>query len=128
MKNVACGLLLLAVLPLAGGCAAALAGGAGAGTVAYIKGELQANLEAPLGATLGATKRAVTKLDFVMISAAADRLAGEVVARTAQDEKITIALERVTSRVTQVSIRVGMFGDQTLSQVLMDEIKRQLGV
>ena len=119
-------ILLLISLPFISSCTVLVAGGAGAGTVAYIKGELQANLEASFKKSFGATKRAVDNLRFIKISEQADNLTGEIVARTAQDKKITIKLNKVTENMTEISIRVGMFGDQTLSHSLLEEIKKEL--
>lgn len=127
MKNtVVLFILLLISLPLISGCAAVIAGGAGAGTVAYIKGELQTNLEASLEKSVEATKLAVDNLKFIKISEQVDSLTGEIIARTAQDKKITIKLNKVTGKTTKISIRVGVFGDQSLSQSLLEEIKEEL--
>ena len=119
-------LSLMVSLPFVSGCAVILAGSAGAGTVAYIKGELQANLEAPLEKSIEATRSAVENLKFIKISEEVDKLTGEIIARTSQDEKITIQLNKVTENTTKISIRVGMFGDQTLSHSLLEEIKKEL--
>ncbi len=119
-------LSLMVSLPFVSGCAVILAGGAGAGTVAYIKGELQTNLEASLEKSIEATRSAVENLKFIKISEEADKLTGEIIARTSQDEKITIQLNKVTENTTKISIRVGMFGDQSLSHSLLEEIKKEL--
>ncbi len=119
-------LSLMVSLPFVSGCAVILAGSAGAGTVAYIKGELQANLEAPLEKSIEATRSAVENLKFIKISEEVDKLTGEIIARTSQDEKITIQLNKVTENTTKISIRVGMFGDQLLSHSLLEEIKKEL--
>lgn len=117
---------LMLSLPFLNGCAVILAGSAGAGTVAYIKGELQTNLEAPLKKSIAATRSAVENLKFIKISEEVDKLTGEIIARTSQDNKITIKLNKVTENTTKISIRVGMFGDQTLSYSLLEEIKKEL--
>ncbi len=119
-------LSLMVSLPFVSGCAVILAGGAGAGTVAYIKGELQTNLEASLEKSIEATRSAVDNLKFIKISEEVDKLTGEIIARTSQDEKITIQLNKVTENTTKISIRVGMFGDQSLSHSLLEEIKKEL--
>ncbi len=119
-------LSLMVSLPFVSGCAVILAGGAGAGTVAYIKGELQTNLEASLEKSIEATRSAVENLKFIKISEEVDKLTGEIIARTSQDKKITIKLNKVTENTTKISIRVGMFGDQTLSHSLLEEIKKEL--
>jgi len=118
-------LLLMLSLPFMSGCALVLAGGAGAGTAVYIKGELQTNLEAPLQRSVAATNSAVDTLGFMKISEEVDKLAGEIIARTAQDKKIKIKLNKVTENTTKISIRVGMFGDKTLSYSLLEEIKKK---
>ena len=119
-------LSLMVSLPFVSGCAVILAGGAGAGTVAYIKGELQTNLEASLEKSIEATRSAVENLKFIKISEKVDKLTGEIIARTSQDKKITIKLNKVTENTTKISIRVGMFGDQSLSHSLLEEIKKEL--
>jgi len=126
MKIIVIFLLLILSLLFVNGCAVILAGSAGAGTVAYIKGELQTNLEAPLEKSIEATNRAIGNLKFIIISKEVDKLAGEIIARTTQDQKITIKLNKVTENTTKISIRVGIFGDQTLSRNVLDEIKKEL--
>jgi hypothetical protein len=120
-------LLLMLSLPFMSGCALLLAGGAGAagaGTGVYVKGDLETNLEAPLERTIEATNRAIDNLEFVKISEEADKLTGEITARTAQDKKIKIKLDKVTDNTTKISIRVGVFGDKALSYSLLEEIKK----
>lgn len=119
-------LSLMVSLQFVSGCAVILAGSAGAGTVAYIKGELQANLEAPLEKSIEATGSALENLKFIKISEEVDKLTGEIIARTSQDKKITIKLNKVTENTTKISIRVGMFGNQTLSYSLIEEIRKEL--
>jgi hypothetical protein len=106
------------------GCALVLAGSAGAGTAVYVKGELQTNLEAPLERSIEATNRAVNNLEFMKISEEVDKMTGEITARTAQDKKIKIKLDKVTDNTTKISIRVGIFGDKALSHSLLEEIKK----
>ena len=126
MKNIISSVLLLTFLPFISGCAVLLAGSAGAGTVAYIKGGLQTNLEVPLEKSVEATKNALENLKFIKISEQVDNLTGEIIARTAQDKKITIKLNKVTENTTKISIRVGIFGDQSLSHSLLEEIQKEL--
>ncbi|MCK5707322.1 MAG: DUF3568 family protein [Candidatus Aureabacteria bacterium] len=117
---------LTLLLPFISGCAALLAGSAGAGTVAYIRGELQANAEADLEKAVSASNKAITNLQFIKVSEQTDKLASKIICRNAQDKKITITLKKITDNSTEVSIRVGMFGDQTLSLTLLDEINKEL--
>jgi hypothetical protein len=119
-------LSMLVFLPLASGCVALVAGGAGAGSVAYIRGDLQAHLEASLSRSVTATNRAIKSLKYVKISEATDKLASRIVARNARDKKIEINLDKATKNTTSISIRVGMFGDQVISNNLLNEINKRL--
>lgn len=114
--------LALISLLFVNGCAVMVAGSAGAGTVAYIKGELQATLDMTLEKSIEATNEALTRLEFIKISQKSDQLTGEIIARTAQDKKITTKLSKLTASTTQLTIRIGVFGDQTISQRLLEEI------
>ena len=114
--------LLATALAFTSGCVVVAAGAAGAGTVAYLRGELDATVTGPLDTVDAAANRAVQRLQFVKISEAKDALVAEIVARTAQDKKITITLNKVGDTLTRVRIRVGLFGDETISRALLDQI------
>ena len=119
---------LLAALPIAftSGCLAVAAGAAGAGTVAYIRGELDAALSYNLDAVDRATNRAAEQLRFAKINEGSDALARVITLRTAEDKKIEVKLTRTTDTLTQVRIRVGVFGNETVSRALLDKIQANL--
>lgn len=119
---------LLAVLPIAftSGCLAVAAGAAGAGTVAYIRGELDASLSYNLDAVDRATNRAAEQLRFAKINEGSDALARVITLRTAEDKKIEVKLTRTTDTLTQVRIRVGVFGNETVSRALLEKIQANL--
>lgn len=123
--------LLLAVSPLilTGCLAAAAVGGAaaaGAGTVAYIKGELKATEEATLDKTWEATVGAVDELNFLVINKLKDAVSAELEAKTADNKTVKIELKRVTENLTDISIRIGTFGDETLSRYILSKIEARL--
>lgn len=107
------------------GCVVA-AVGAGAGAVAYIRGELEATLDSSLNATVKATDRAISQLEFAKVSEKKDALSANLIARTAQDKKVEIDLIKVGDKVTKVKIRVGVFGDEAVSMAILDKIKQGL--
>lgn len=100
--------------------------GAGAGAVAYIRGELEATVDSSLNATLKASDRAISQLEFAKVSEKKDALSANLVARTAQDKKVEIDLAKVGDKVTKVKIRVGVFGDEAVSMAILDKIKQGL--
>lgn len=123
--------LLLAASPfiLTGCLAAAAVGGAaaaGAGTVAYIKGELKATEEATLEKTWEATVGAVDELEFLVINKIKDAVSAELEAKTADNKTVKIELKRVTENLTDISIRIGTFGDETLSRYILSKIEARL--
>lgn len=116
-------ILLVSTVGFQAGCVVVAAGAAGAGVVAYVRGELETTLEGRLDAVHKAAGRAISQLEFNQISDQKDALTAVVVARTAQDKKIEITLTRVGDNLTKVQIRVGIFGDEDVSRTILDKIK-----
>jgi hypothetical protein len=116
------------VVPVAwtAGCIAVAAAGAGAGTVAYIRGELEGSVNAPLDAADRATNRAAEQLRFAKINEGSDALARIIILRTAEDKKIEVRLTHTSDPITRVRIRVGLFGDEPLSRLLLEKIQANL--
>jgi hypothetical protein len=125
MRSAIALVLLASILGLTG-CALMLGGAAGAGTVAYVKGELKEQLPATTEQIRDAIGGATAQLGLVTIKTEADKLSGDYVVRTGSDEKVMIRYERVKDNLTEVRIRVGMFGDENLSRSIMGEIKKRL--
>lgn len=110
----------------ASGCLLVAVGAGAAGTVAYVKGELEATLSAGMDSSYAATLKALDQLQIVPTQKLKDSLSAEVTARTADDTKITVKLTRVDEKVTNLSIRVGVFGDQEKSTTIYSRIKQNL--
>lgn len=129
MDRKSCVLLTLLVLSslLVGGCAAVVLGGAaagaGAGTVAYIKGELQATEGVSLDRAWSAARGAVQEMKFVVTNEERDAVRGKINALGVDNRKIQIKLERRSESVTQVNIRVGVFGDETVSRLILERMR-----
>lgn len=119
-------MLLLPLLLFMPGCVAVVAGAGAAGGVAYVRGELQAVLDQPAARVNEAVRAAGEALELQRISSESDRLGGKFVYRNARDEKIVVTSEAQTASTTQLGIRVGVFGDQTQSQLILDRIRKQL--
>lgn len=125
-KNLLYGSLLGIALFSNCGCVAALLVGGGAGTVAYLKGELKSTEEASIGQVWQAAQEAVKDLEFVVTSEEKDTLSARLIAHGANDTKIEINLESVSAKLTNVRIRVGVFGDESLSRLALERIKKHL--
>ncbi|MBI4660270.1 MAG: DUF3568 family protein [Verrucomicrobia bacterium] len=121
--TLCCGLVLLS------GCAAALLTGgaaAGAGAVAYVRGELKSTEAAALEKVWTATLAAMSDLEFSVTKKEKDALSARAVARGANDKKIQVDLKRLSDRDTEVRIRVGILGDESISRQVLDKIKKRL--
>lgn len=125
LRLVACLLGILSI-GLTSGCVVVAAGAAGAGAVAWVRGELDANLGNSFDDVSRATTRALEQLQLAKISEAKSALDAEFVARTGQDKRIQIRLDRTTDNLTRVRIRVGTFGDEALSRAILDKIRANL--
>ncbi len=110
---------------LVNGCAVVLVG-AGAGTVAYIKGSLEAVVKDDVDAVYEASLKALDQLEIAPAEKQKDALAARIVARNAQDKKITIKLKAAENDLTKISIKIGFFGDRSQSQAIYDKIKDNL--
>lgn len=117
-------LLLAPMLVATSGCVAAR--NAATDTVSWIRGALEVTVDAPIDRVGKAATATVREMKFALISSKVDVISGEVVALTAQDTKIEILMKKVGENTTHVSIRVGAFGDQAVSQQIYDELKKNL--
>lgn len=118
--------LLFGVAALIQGCVVAAVGAGAIGTMAYVKGDLESTEAANIDAVYQATKKAIEELELTMTMAEKDALSAVIGARDAQDKKITIKLKAVSDGTTRISIRVGVFGDETKSRLIYEAIKRNI--
>ena len=129
-KNLLFIILLGIILLASGGCAAValvgVGGGAGAGTIAYLRGELESMEDAPLERTYQAAQKAVKDLGFIVTSEQKDAFSAKLVARSATDKRVEVNLKELTDKLTEVSIRVGTFGDEALSRLILEYLKKHL--
>ena len=122
--------LLAAVLlgvSLAGlsGCLA-VAAGAGASAVAYVRGDLETNLHTDYSRVVDSARNSIDELEFAKVSENKDALKAVLVARTAMDKKVEITIVNSGKKLTNIKIRVGLFGDEALSMSILDKIKSGL--
>jgi len=118
-------LLLVSPVVFVEGCVVVAAGGA-AGTVAYIRGDLEAVEAKDIDTVYKATKKAMDELGLVVSKKTKDAMSAKIIARDSQDKKITIKLNATTEETTKLSIRVGMFGKETKSRLIYQKIRDNL--
>ena len=123
--------LLLCVLGLAvgaSGCLAVAVGAGAGGTVAYLAGDLETEEPYDIETVYVAAEKALSDLDLHVIAGETtkDALSAKITARDAADKKVVVKLTSTTSGNTEISIRIGTFGDDTKSQLIHDEIRKNL--
>lgn len=118
-------LLLLCPLLVVQGCVVA-AIGAGAGTVAYVRGDLEVVESENLNSVYKAAEKAIEELELAVSKKTKDAMSAEIIVRDSQDKKIKIKLSATAEGTTKLSIRVGLFGSETKSRLIYQQIKKNL--
>jgi hypothetical protein len=119
-------LTLVSIAVLAHGCVIAAVGAGAAGTVAYIKGDLTAVEAKDLDTVYKATEKAMADLELNITTKTKDAMSAKIIARDAQDKKISVKLSATAEGTTKLSIRVGTFGSETKSRLIYEQIKKNL--
>jgi hypothetical protein len=117
-----------AALALAGtsGCIVVAAGAAGAGTYAYVSGELDVPLGSPYDHVVRASEISVDKLLFAKVSEKKDALTCVIVARTSEDQKVVVTVSKDSDTSSTVKIRIGLLGDERKSKALLEKLEAEL--
>lgn len=129
IRNLVLGCMLALGVLTTTGCGlfvVAAAAGAGAAGAAYVMGALQANVPQAPGAVEKAAVKAFEDLGIHTISSNSTALDAQVIGRTATDEKVTVTARVAETGGTALTIRVGAFGNETMSRRIYEEIKKQL--
>jgi hypothetical protein len=115
LGNIGCGVALFA-----GGAAA------GAGSYAYVKGELRATEAVSLENAYQAAQQAMNDLEFTVANKQKDAFYAEINARRASGKKIKVKFDKESNSLTRIKIRVGTFGDESMSHKILERIKKHI--
>jgi len=123
-------IVMITIFPLMQiGCVVAAVGvgaAAGAGTIAYLKGELKALEDANIDRVWRATEGAVNELNFIVTNKVKDAVSAKLDALTADNKSVHITLKRKTDSLTEITIRIGTFGNEELSRLILEKIQKRL--
>jgi hypothetical protein len=109
------------------GCAAVVVGGAaGAGTVVYVKGQLNEDINASVSKVYDASLSALKELELPIIEDNHDTLSAKIKSKFADGDDVWIQIESVTAESSKITIRVGVMGDENKSRRIIDAIHRHL--
>lgn len=125
-REMAGAVLLLGMVFVVSGCAAAVVGAGVAGTVAYMKGDLEVVESKGIDAVYIAAKRAMGQLDLRVTEDGRDAMTAVITALDVEDKTVTIKLKWATENSTKLSIRVGIFGNERKSVRIYQKIHDNL--
>ena len=114
--------MLFVLFPLTG-CGILILGGAAAGTVGYVSGDLNGTVEGEFQNVVEAADLAFRENSFREASRDAGQHSIAYELWTPQDDKVLLTITRASKTLTNITIRVGVFGDEPLSRNILDEIK-----
>ncbi len=119
---------MLGAVGVAGsGCIALAAGAAaGAGTYAYVRGELKEVLGSPMDRSWSAVLGAARELELDVEEESKDAMRAQLDAKRADGTGIRIRLIAESESATEIRIRIGVFGNEAESRRILDAVKSRL--
>ena len=122
-----CVLFLLFASPLLlPGCGVLILGGAAAGTVGYVSGDLKATVGNRFADVVRATEQVVADNSITQLAKDTTSYSTSYSLKTSQGAQVQLDLIYATRDITTITIRWGVFGDETLSTQFLNEIKNRL--
>jgi len=116
-----------ALVALLAGCPALLlVGGAGTSAIAFATGELRTTEKTPLVALDAACASAVDVLGYEEVTTERDEDRIRWRARTAAGDPVDIRLLAKDPEKTELRIRIGVFGDEAKSRLVLEQIHQAL--
>lgn len=99
---------------------------AGESTVGYITNELRVTENVSMDRAWNATVVAIDQMGFIVKDKENDYVSARLDATTADSKQIRVLLKRIASDITQIIIRVDLFGDEALSRFILQQIQKNL--
>jgi hypothetical protein len=121
--------LMASLLALTSGCflfVVGAAAGAGAAGYAWVDGEVKTTEGFSMNQTWDASLAAMKDLEFTVTDKSKDALSGFLAAQSADNKTIKINLKYISKTSTEIRIRVGTFGDENLSRIILNKINSHL--
>jgi len=94
----------------------------GAGTYAYIKGDLKRTYATSIDDAWAATVKSVEEFKLTTESKTHDAFSGVIKGKMADGKSFEINLKRLGEKSTEIGVRIGTFGDRQKSEAIHDKI------
>lgn len=122
MRNTFALSIICLFLLVTTGCGAIIVGGGAAlGTYAYVNGEATGTYDATLDKAFAASKAACDEFGIPIIKEEKDNSSAKIQGKL-NDDTVTISLELVGEGITEISVRVGLWGNETTSRRIHNAI------
>ena len=125
MKKWIVAVLAVGVMISQAGCLLLAAAGAGAGTVAYTRGDLETTSSKSVAEVYKVIEASCKDMDFEIYKQEQKAFSGLIVANS-DFGKVAFTIMGKSLKETKLSIRVGTFGDKDASNLILAKIKPQL--
>ena len=96
--------------------------GIGTGGALYVNGELKSKSYRPLDYVWVSSQRTMERMEFNITKKEKDFIDAKLIAKGTNNKNIQIKLKRLEKDITEIKIRVGIFGDKQLSKIILEEI------
>jgi hypothetical protein len=124
MKKI---LIVMVCAGLLVGCKSAVVTPEGtSATYSKAEGVLRSTLEGSVPDIVNATNATLEDLELTAVDSTVDKLKGKITARMAVGTKVGINLEAIDFDTTAIRIKVGTFGDKSISMQLLRNIEKHL--
>lgn len=100
-----------------------LAGGAAAGAVSYINGDLKVTDKVSMNRAWSASQRALQDMEYRIVKSEKDATNAVLEAEAVKNKRVAVNLKSIDRNQTEISIRVDVFGDEEMSNRILQEIR-----
>ena len=125
IKKILISIILWTLFLFQTGCLGIVAVGAGAGTVMWVKGDMEVTSEKPLEEVFKAVELTCGELKFSIIRKEQKIFKGTIVAE-GDFGRLVFEIRAKSPKVTNISIRVGALGDKGASELIYNKLKPKL--
>ncbi len=119
-------MVVLAASALSGCVALAVGAAAGVGGYGYVKGSLEKNYDNTVTQLHKASLKALRALKITKEDEELNRHSSYIKGLSQNEKKVKVTITALTERSSKLVIRVGIFGDQSLSEMILSEIEKNL--
>ncbi len=127
IKNFILSFALIMLTLTTQGCFPLLVGAvAGAGGVSYVKGITEKNVDYSVKKVHKATLSACKKLKLFIKNDELNRHSALIKAEFQNGKKITVEIKALTERVSKITVKTGILGDEEKSRMILNTIEKKL--